>query len=130
MAPRWAVHLLGLGNLVAGAFLASGVIPPTASGESRLLAHSAALFLTAIGIGAWVMPAAAQPRYLWTFGVALKAAGALLWGVTAWETGIAWPVAGAAADAVIAFGIGAGLTAGRQTHRRTGVGPAGSGQDR
>lgn len=112
MAPRWAVHVLGLGNVVAGALLASGLVLPAGSlarDDTRLLAHSAGLALAAVGAGAWIMPGPARPAYLWVFGVALKAAGALLWGASGLRTGHAAMSAGAAADALVAVVVAAGL---------------------
>ena len=114
MAPRLATHLLGLCNLVAGALVACApvyLIPGLDGLDSpgaRLLGVSLGVVLAAVGIGAWLMPGDGRRAYLWIFGVAVKVAGAAVWGTAAMMTGVTMLAAGAAFDLAVAVAI-AGL---------------------
>ena len=114
MAPRLAVHLLGLCNIVAGALVACApvLLMPGLQGltspAARLLGMSLGIVLAAVGIGAWLMPATANRTYLWIFGVLVKVIAAGAWGATAMTTGATMLAAGALIDIAAAIAI-AGL---------------------
>ncbi|HTV02050.1 MAG TPA: hypothetical protein VMF13_15990 [Luteitalea sp.] len=116
MRPRVLAHLLGLCNLVAGAFLLfrPDVLLAGVDGAqtvaARLLSACAAVFLLGVAAGAWCLPAPATRAYLWIFGVAVKLAGALAWGAAAVETGAGTLWAGAVLDAMIAIAIATALS--------------------
>jgi hypothetical protein len=111
MSPRFAVHILGLCNLVAGALVAwapSALMPGLGgldTSGARLLGASLGVMLAGAGAGAWVMPPAAVPPYLWLFGVGVKLVGAVLWGWKAQQSGVAMLWAGAALDVFVALVI-------------------------
>ena len=116
MAPRLATHLLGLCNLVAGALVAcapalflAGLDGLDRSG-ARLLGVSLGVVLAAVGLGAWLIPPDARRAYLWMFGVAVKIAGAAVWGTAAVLTGVPMLAMGAMFDLAIAIAV-AGLLA-------------------
>ncbi len=119
MSPRLALYVLGLGNLVAGALvaLAPAVVLSAADGRhstsARLLGGSLAVMLVAVGSAGWLLPPEARRAYLWIFGVAVKAAAALLWGATALATGLIMLAAGAVADLAVALAIAGILRASR-----------------
>ena len=62
----------------------------------------------AVGLGAWLIPEGGLRAYLWIFGVAVKVAGAVVWGTAAVLTGVTMLAAGAVVDLTIAIAI-AGL---------------------
>ena len=115
MAPRPLVHLVGLCNVVAGALLMSapslllGTLDGSQTSSARLLGGGAGVLLTAIGVGALRMPAEALRSYLWIFGVAVKLMAALLWSLTALQTGAGGLWLGATTDAALALIIASGL---------------------
>ena len=115
MAPRSLAYVLGLCNLVAGALLMSrprlllGDLAGTRTPAAELLLGCLGLVLIAVGSGAMRMPSNALPTYLWIFGVAVKVVAALLWSLTALETGTGALWMGAGGDAAIALVIAVGL---------------------
>lgn len=116
MAPRSLARFLGLCNVVAGALLLSaptvvlGDLDGARTSSARLLGASVGVLLVAIGAGALRTPPESLRTYLWTFGVAVKIVAALIWSLTALQTGVAGLWAGAAADAAIALVIAGGLS--------------------
>ena len=117
MRPRQAVHLLGLCNLVAGALLAlapSLLLPIEGvhSAAASILARALAVVLAAVGLAGWVLPESALRAYLWVFGVGVKGLGAVLWGLTAWTSGVTAIGGGAAFDAALAMLIAWSLMSG------------------
>jgi hypothetical protein len=120
MAPRLATHLLGLCNLVAGALVACtpALLMPGLQGldspGSRVLGVSLGVVLAAVGVGAWLMPSDGRRAYLWIFGVAVKVAGAAVWGLAAMTTGVTTLAMGAAFDLVVAAAIAVLLRTMRQ----------------
>jgi hypothetical protein len=114
MSPRLLVRILGLCNVVAGALLmfAPRHIAPVDgmhTTAATLMARSAAVLLIAVAIGARWMPGDAARPYLWTFGVGVKLAGAIIWAAAAVETGVAPLWTGAAVDAGVAAVVALGL---------------------
>jgi hypothetical protein len=115
MPPRWAIHTLGLCNVVAGALVAlvPSVFMPGADGidtiSSRLLGASLGVVLVAVGAGAWLLPSTAVGVYLWLFGVGVKVVAAALWGWAARQSGVGMLWVGAALDLAVALAIAGGL---------------------
>ena len=124
MSRPFASHLLGLGNLVAGALLVWGrswLMPGLdgiASPAATLMACSLGLMLWAVAAGAWLMPASASRGYLAIFGVALKGVAALIWAWTAVQTGVTALWVGAGLDLALAVAIAASLRYPRDAARR------------
>jgi hypothetical protein len=125
MAPRSLALGLGLCNVVAGALLVSapslllGTLEGSQTSSARLLGGCAGVLLTAIGVGALRMPTEALRSYLWIFGVGVKGVAALLWAVTALQTGAAGLWFGAAADGALALAIAGGLWRNAGSHARS-----------
>lgn len=115
MPPRWAVHTLGLCNVIAGALvvLAPSLLMPGLDGNdtttARLLSASLGMLVAAVGAGAWLMPAAAVRAYLWLFGVGVKLLTSVLWGCFASHSGVGMLWAGAMSDLAVALVIASGL---------------------
>jgi len=111
MAPRPAVYLLGLCNLVAGALVAfaPGALMPGVEGlgspSTRLLGVSLGILLVAVGAGAVIMPPVARRAYLWLFGVGVKVVAAAMWGAIAVTSGATTLAAAAAGDLLVAMAI-------------------------
>lgn len=124
MSRPFASHLLGLGNLVAGALLVWGrswLMPGldgTTSPAAALLATSLGLALGAIAAGAWLMPTSASRVYLSIFGVVLKGLGAVTWAVAATQTDVPALWVGAGLDLALAVAIATSLRYPRDTVRR------------
>jgi hypothetical protein len=115
MAPRSLALVLGLCNVVAGALLVSapslllGSLEGSHTPSASLLRGCIGVLLVAIGVGALRMPPEALRSYLWIFGVAVKVVAAMLWSLTALQTGVDGLWIGAAADGALALVIAAGL---------------------
>ena len=109
MQPRALVHMLGLCNIVAGAFLMLAPelvpVPGADTPAGRLLGTSAGIMLWAIALGGWRQPPNAVRSYLWIFGVGVKVIGAGAWGTVATATGASSLWAGALADLALALTI-------------------------
>lgn len=135
MAPRTAVHLLGLCNLVAGALLlvAPALVLPldgVGSPAGIILTRGLGIVLVAVGVTGWVIPNDAVRPFLWIFGVGVKGLGGALWGATAWMTGVGAIGAGAAVDAALAAVIAWSLRSGRLPALEQPVDGHARGQDR
>ena len=119
MSPRLAAHLLGLCNVVAGALVvwAPAMLMPGVGGlgspAAGLLGASLGVLLTAVGIGAWIVPVEARRTYLWMFGVGVKVVAAIIWAAAAMTTGVMMLAAGAVVDLAIASAITGLLTTSR-----------------
>ena len=126
MAPRSLALVLGLCNVVAGALLVSapslvlGTLEGSHTPSARLLGGCIGVLLAAIGVGALGTPPEAIRSYLWIFGVAVKVVAALLWSLTALQTGAGGLLFGAAADGALALAIAGGLWRPRAAGTRDG----------